>query len=103
MVKRETLAVYLLRTVGWQKTNQVGGLLASWALAQAHTDGPLTVDGYALYWRQGRATAFREMARFREVMAPLGWDTPAQLIADLEAHKLERSLLGMARMTVRCG
>jgi hypothetical protein len=58
--------VYLFRKLGWRKGSRVAAFIAAWGIySDSQGSGERTLDGYAAYWRQSRATSFREQELFR--------------------------------------
>jgi hypothetical protein len=40
--------------------------IVAWSIASTAEGGPITLEQYATYWKDSRATAYRHQARFRE-------------------------------------
>lgn len=64
---------------GVMKGSRVCAFIAQWAIASQAVGHAITLQEYAEWWRESRATAYREQQRFRELFP--GLDTP-QVIAD---------------------
>jgi hypothetical protein len=63
----ELLSVYLFRTLGWRKGTKVAAFIAAWGIYSDSLPrkGERTLAGYASFWRESRATSFREQELFR--------------------------------------
>lgn len=75
-----TLLEYLYREMGYRKGTRVAAFIVAWGIYADTLDESVSVpgerrrregkrshmDGYISYWKMSRATAYRELAMFRE-------------------------------------
>jgi hypothetical protein len=87
------LAEQLIRGHGFKTAHQVMSFIAAWAICcEALGRAPESVDEYSDWWRQSRATGFREQQLFRQVMAPMltptvFWESTRSTYSELFAKK----------------
>src|SRR4051794_18566436 len=89
--------------VGQVKGAKVVAFLVCWAVAEEALGHPPTLDEYADWWNESRATAFREQARFREAFP--GETTPQRLVDALKSEDgatwFKRGVRGVGRIALR--
>lgn len=89
MAKREqSLGEYLVRKVGLRRAVKVCSFVVAWGIYVEKTEGPYTVFGYTDYWRQSRATSFRELDLFR--IAFPAQEYPTELWSQVRAAYAEK-------------
>jgi hypothetical protein len=64
------------------KATRVGEFVAMWTIAKYQT-GSTTVEELAEYWDEPVRTMYRRLSEFREVWAPVGYETPDRLADSL--------------------
>jgi hypothetical protein len=66
--KRETLAEYLFRTVGFRKGTRAAAFIAAWGIYsdQVPEGEAVNLFGYTKFWKSSQATTYRELATFHE-------------------------------------
>lgn len=69
-----TIAELCVARAGILKGARVQAFIASWTIASQSMGKPITLEEYADWWKESRATAYRHQARFREVFP--GLETP---------------------------
>jgi hypothetical protein len=67
--KRVTLLEYLYGNQGYRKGTKSAAFIVAWGLYSDSLgqDQRAHMDGYSKYWRQSRASSYRELAVFHEV------------------------------------
>lgn len=67
--KRQTLAEFLFREVGWRKGTKVAAFIVAWGIYSDQVpEGEKThLWGYSQYWKQSNANTYRELSAFHEV------------------------------------
>jgi hypothetical protein len=67
-VQREVpVGVMVVRKVGWRQGLRALTYVVAWGIAADREGRALTVEEYADYWKESRATAYREFQAFRRV------------------------------------
>ncbi len=61
-----TLLEHAVARQGLRKGAATMSFIVAWSIASTSEGGPITLEQYAKYWKESRATSFREQARFRE-------------------------------------
>jgi hypothetical protein len=85
----ELLSVYLFRKLGWRKGSRVAAFIAAWGIySEGSPAGERTLDAYADYWNQSRATAFREQELFRKALPH--YETPEAMWREIRRSMLLR-------------
>jgi hypothetical protein len=79
------LEVAYARTGSMRRAARVAAFVAAWGIVRRDLGRTPTVDEYADYWREARATAFRDQALFREVFAD--GVTPDDVLDAIEAAR----------------
>jgi len=69
------------RTGSMLKAARVVAFIVGWAVVRRELGREPTVDEYAAWWKEHRATAYRHRAEFREVF---GVSTPGPILDALE-------------------
>jgi len=74
----EPLSVFLFRQVGWRKGSKVAAFIAAWGIysESLRPADERSLLGYAVFWGESRATAFREQELFRLVFPQLSTPEP---------------------------
>lgn len=72
----------IVHRVGFRKSPRVLQLVMCWAIVEQDIGHAPTVDEYASWWGESRATAYRDLALFREATAGL-FETPSVFIAEV--------------------
>src|SRR3954465_969741 len=73
--------------VGTVKGARVVAFILCWAIADDALGHPPTLEEYAEWWNESRATAFREQARFRECFPDEA--TPQRIVDLLTQQRAE--------------
>src|SRR3954469_20144773 len=84
-LKTPTLQQLAARRVGQVKGAKVVAFVICWAIAEEALGHRPTLDEYADWWNESRATVFREQARFREAFP--GETTPQNIVDALKAQQ----------------
>lgn len=83
------------------RANRVGEFIAMWAIAKYH-QGETSAEAVGEYWGEPARTMYRRLDEFREVWAPVGYETPDKLadhlIADYRRRREELSAGKVARL-----
>lgn len=83
------------------KANRVGEFVAMWAIAK-YQQGETSAEDVARYWDEPARTMYRRLDEFREVWAPVGYETPDKLadhlIADYRRRREDLSAGKLARL-----
>lgn len=83
------------------KANRVSEFVALWTIAKYH-QGETSAEEVAQYWNEPVRTMYRRLDEFREVWAPVGYETPDKLadhlIADYRRRREELSAGKLARL-----
>jgi hypothetical protein len=58
--------------VGYREGRKVAQFIVEWEMAARSLGRNISADEFAAWWKDGRATAFRRLARFREAFPELG-------------------------------
>jgi hypothetical protein len=77
------LEVAYAKTRSYRKAARVAAFVVAWGVVRRELGRTPSVEEYAEYWKQSRATAFREQEAFREVFDRC--DTPDLVLDRLEA------------------
>jgi hypothetical protein len=77
---RTLLEVAYVNSCSFRTTTRAGLLLAQWALCRRELGRRPTVEEYADYWKEGIATAYRQLAAFREAFPGVDHDELAQAV-----------------------
>lgn len=73
-----TMSAVLITRFGFRKACRVMAFIAAWGIVcESLGRPPETVDEYSDWWKQSRATGFREQKEFRECFE--GMDTPTPI------------------------
>ena len=98
-IKRSNdMLAHIVRRVGLRKGRQVGSFMAAWALVEAKLGHEPTLEEYAAWWKESRATAFREQALFRECFPEE--TTPSRLNALVAGKAGRADLIGLGEVEV---
>jgi hypothetical protein len=73
------------RTGSMLKAARVVAFITGWAVTTRELGREPTVDEYAEWWKENRATVYRHLALFREVFDRC--ETPAPVVAAMEAQR----------------
>ena len=66
MAKTEALLLYLYRKVGFRDALRAAEFLTAWGVyVDSESPEKPSVEGYAKYWKESIATAYRGLAAFR--------------------------------------
>jgi hypothetical protein len=64
MPKKKPLGVYAVEKIGFRRAMTALTYVVSWGLASDAEGRALTVEEHAAYWKQSRATSYRERDAF---------------------------------------
>lgn len=78
VAKRQTLLQLAVRRVGLMRAGRVLAFMVAWDVVRRELDREPTLEEYGDWWRQSRATSFREQKLFREAFP--GEVTPTRLL-----------------------
>jgi hypothetical protein len=102
VVKRRparTVAEVCTARAGVLKGARVQAFICSWTIASQAMGKPITLDEYAEWWRESRATSFRHQARFREVFPHLETPQPIANAAMLRSSEwADRGVSGIGQL-----
>jgi hypothetical protein len=77
------------------KATRVAEFVSLWAIAKYH-EGEVTTESLAAFWNQPERTMYRRLEEFREVWAPVPYETPDALADNLIAgYRARRERLAM--------
>lgn len=90
----KTVMELCIARAGVLKGARVAQFIAQWTIATQSVGHPITLEEYAEWWHESRATSFRHQARFREVFPML--DTPQPIANAAMARASEWQTQGVA-------
>ena len=76
-----TWAELITARVGYRRMMRVMSLVMCWQITEQELGRPITPEEYADWWGTSRATAYRDLAHFREAL-PM-FEHPAEFIEEL--------------------
>src|SRR5437764_14606153 len=82
-----SLAKIIIGRVVLMKGGRVLAFILAWSVAEEALGYPPTLEEYAEWWNESRATAFREQARFRECFPDEA--TPQRIVDLLKQQRAE--------------
>ena len=85
--KPKTLLQLAVANGGLIKGYRAVGFILCWAIAEEMISHPPTLDEYREWWKESRATAFREQAIFRECFP--GETTPQRIVDAIKVRRDE--------------
>lgn len=87
--RQPTWAEVIIHRVGYRKSPRVIQLVMAWAIVEEELGRRPSVDEYAEWWGENRATAFRDVALFREALGPV-FASPSDFIEAVGTQLAER-------------
>jgi hypothetical protein len=81
-----TVMEVLVRRAGWYAAFRASSFLVAWMIAEDDLGPTMSVEEYGEWWGQSRATAYRDLERWRRVVPEYG--TPSALVAELGSRDL---------------
>jgi hypothetical protein len=90
--KKNTVWELSVRNVGLRKTLKVMTFVMAWEMARQswekeHPGERFTIEEYGPWWKESRASAFREQALFRQSVGDR-WATPTELLEEAARQKV---------------
>lgn len=82
------VSVMVVKKVGWRQGLRALTYVAAWGIASDAEGRSLTVEEYGDYWKESRATAYREFQAFRRVWP--NEETPARIWGKARDRVAER-------------
>jgi len=80
------LALCVERTGSNLRGARLAAFIVWWGTARRELGRDMTIEEYVAWSRESRATAYRELALFRDAFAPL--ETPHEVLDYMERHGL---------------